>query len=211
MSSLLVIDAENIRLSEEELIYLSVHHSIDKIIIYSDMSKNNICKNYADWTFKYNHCYMVHVPSIGGKNSVDLQIAVDVIEIAICDRSIKEFLIASNDRDFLPLCKKLVVFQKKVSMIVYESINPVLETFVYKTIFLKHIDSDIKILIKCFILERSFILPTYSIKKIIKKLNLKKKISFYNDIEAYIRSNCNSFFSMDVDKNVILASSLLKT
>ena len=53
MSSYLIIDAENIRICEEDLIYLIIKYKVDKIIIYFDMEKNNISHSYSDWSFKF--------------------------------------------------------------------------------------------------------------------------------------------------------------
>jgi hypothetical protein len=192
VDNLLVIDAENIKLTEMDLVYIGCIYPIDEILIYFDMSKNNISSSYIDWSFKYTNCNLIDVPSINGKNSVDLQITIDVFEKITINKKIKNILIASNDRDFYPLCKKCKDRNIDITMIVYSKIHSMLYEFIKDVIILHHISTDERILLKCFIMERSQSMTLSGIKKMIKKLNSKKILSNYQDLHNIILNTCQS-------------------
>jgi hypothetical protein len=181
MSSILVIDAENIHLKEEELVYIKFFYNIEKIYIYFDMEKNNISQHYIDWIYKYN-TFLLNVPSIGGKNSVDLQITIDITEQSILNKNLKNVILASNDRDFFPLCLLLKKYNKKIIIVAYNEIcKNILNHIDYK-IILNDISIDLKIVLFCFILCNQNNLSIQNLKKIIKKLNKKKKMKNYNQL-----------------------------
>ena len=202
MSSYLIIDAENIRICEEDLIYLIIKYGIDKIIIYFDMEKNNISSHYVDWSFKYN-CYLVHVESIGGKNSVDLQISIDLTELCIRNKEIKTILLASNDRDFFPLCKKVKMLQKKVVIIAFQRVNEMMASIIDDFELIGTHSLDLQIILHCFLLENKTMLSIHFIKKLLKKINKKKRMQDYPNLFENFSLKWNNIFNV-VDNNIIL-------
>lgn len=181
MSSFLIIDAENLKISEEELlILLSYFPKIEKILIYCDMEKNNILQHYQDWCLKYP-CFMIHVPTLGGKNSVDLQISLDMMEYCLAKKKeILHFIMASHDRDFFPLFAKLKFYGKSVSLVVHKEPAFYPLDLVQECLVLKDIPLLVKNVMKCFLLERDRTLSISKIKKNLKKLNLKKNVRVHD-------------------------------
>lgn len=202
MSSYLIIDAENIRICEEDLIYLIIKYKVDKIIIYFDMEKNNISHNYSDWSFKYN-CYLVHVPSIGGKNSVDLQISIDLTEWCITQKEIKNIILASNDRDFLPLCIKLKSWDKRIIIVAFQKINDTLRNVIDDFELIGNSSVDLNIILHCFLLENKNLISIVELKKLLKKINKKKKMQDYGNFIENLKSKWNNIFEV-CDNNIIL-------
>jgi hypothetical protein len=202
MSSYLIIDAENIKVCEEDLIFLKIKYGIDEIIIYFDMEKNNISTHYNDWIFKYS-CHMIHVESIGGKNSVDLQISIDLTEWCIKNKNIKTIILASNDRDFYPLCHKLKTLQKKMVIVAFQKINETLATIIDSFELIGNIPIDLQIILHCFLIENKTILTLSYLKKLLKKINKKKKMDDYNHLIDNISSKWNNIFDIE-ENNIIL-------
>jgi len=196
MSSYLVIDAENIRIHEEELIYLIIRYQIDVIFVYFDMEKNNIAQHYTDWLFKYP-CSLVHVASIGGKNSVDLQISIDVTEWCVRKKEITTVVLASNDRDFFPLCQKLHSLHRRLCLVAHDKINDTLLSVVQCHECLSKIPIDLTILIHCFLLEHKKTLNIPHIKRMLKKINKKKKMLEYSQLYTHICTDWKDIFEVD--------------
>jgi hypothetical protein len=149
-TSLLVIDAENIRIREEELLIIKTLHRIDKILIYLDMQKNNICQHYMSWIYKYN-AFFIHVPSLTNKNSVDLKISIDMTEMAIKQHRLKKIFIASNDKDFIPLYLFLKKYKKKVYIIAYNEACKDICKYIKNLIILTQFDRELKTIISFFL------------------------------------------------------------
>lgn len=198
MSSCLFIDAENIRITEEDLLYILMECPIHIIFIYFDMEKNNLSQHYIDWIYKYN-CFLINVPSIGGKNSVDLQMSIDITEWAIKEREMKNIIIASNDRDFYPLCATLKKYKKNITIIAYQKISEFITPLIDSSILLFDIPSDIKIIIHCFLLERKSVLSFTYIKKLLKKINKKKKMQDFKNLMVTLGQFENIFTINDHD------------
>lgn len=79
---------------------------------------------YADWRMKAVNQWqielysrgveLVHVLGRGGKNAVDIRMAVDLVESVFIDELITTYLVVSGDRDFLPVIKLLKRKGKRV-------------------------------------------------------------------------------------------------
>ena len=77
---------------------------------------------YCDWRmFRYAQrelgelgVEMVDIPELRGKNSADIQMVVDAIDIAIARRHIGTFVLITGDSDFLPLARKLREYGRRV-------------------------------------------------------------------------------------------------
>lgn len=84
----------------------------------------NCAYAYADWRIKAVNQWqidlysrgveLVHVLGRGGKNAVDIRMAIDVVEHVFTQSSVDAYLIVSGDRDFLPLVNLLKRHGKKV-------------------------------------------------------------------------------------------------
>lgn len=194
MSTLLFIDAENIHLSESELLYLMIIYKITKIFIYFDMDKNNLIQHYCDWTFKYE-CFFINVPAIGGKNSADLQISIDILESVYLYKNVKTILLASNDRDFLPICSKIHHYHKTFIIIAQKRVYEAIQRLVNECIYLQSIPSDVKIVLLCFLYTRQPTLTISAIKRFVKKINKKKEMEHFGNLEDTVR-NCASLFEL---------------
>lgn len=202
MTNFLFIDAENMYLSESELLYLNIIYKIDKIFIYFDMEKNNLFQHYSDWTFKYE-CYFVNVPSYGGKNSVDLQISIDILEHIFLDKNLKSIIIASNDRDFLPICKKIIGYKKKMIIVGSKFLCKDIIDLVDSFVLVDHIPMDLKIILLCFLYMRKNNLSISQIKKLIKKMNKKKNIQEFSKLDQTILK-WHTVFDITENNDVIL-------
>lgn len=79
---------------------------------------------YGDWTkfhmarqmneFQENVVEMNQLPSRYGKNTADMQMVVDSLEMAILPASPDTFVLVAGDRDFIPLVQKLKRYGKDV-------------------------------------------------------------------------------------------------
>ena len=74
-----------------------------------------IRRAYANWTRFACHKHslrdagfeMIDLPSVNGKNAVDIKLVVDALEIAFTKQFVDTFVIVSGDSDFIPLITKL--------------------------------------------------------------------------------------------------------
>jgi uncharacterized protein (TIGR00288 family) len=79
---------------------------------------------YADWHFYKEHMTPLHeaaielievpTPKISGKNSADIRLVVDAIDLCYAKSHIDTFVIVSGDSDFSPLVSKLRENDKRV-------------------------------------------------------------------------------------------------
>ena len=79
---------------------------------------------YADWRIKAVNQWqvdlysrgveLVHVLGRGGKNAVDIRMAVDLVEAVYTQEHINTYVVVSGDRDFLPVINVLKRLGKKV-------------------------------------------------------------------------------------------------
>ena len=82
-----------------------------------DKGKLLVKKAYADWSrysdykrsFHEAAIELIEVPqkSIGGKNSADIRLVVDAMDMSFQKEHVNAFVIASGDSDFSPLVSKL--------------------------------------------------------------------------------------------------------
>lgn len=112
----LFIDFENIALGVKEARYASFEISkvLERLV---EKGKLIVKKAYADWeTYKdYKRPFheagieMIDIPRkhYSGKNSADIKLVVDAMELAWSKEHINMFVVASGDSDFTPLVSKL--------------------------------------------------------------------------------------------------------
>lgn len=197
MSVCLFIDAENMRLYENELLYLKILYNIDEIFIYCDLERNNIFQHYFDWIKKYK-CFFINVSSIGGKNSVDLQISLDIFEKIFKNKKLHTILLASNDKDFYPICNKLLNYKKNIILIVQKHLCKQIQSIVTGFVYLDDISIDLKTILLCFLYIRKNKIQLLNLKKLLKKINKKKIIDYPN-----LASNLclwNKIFDVNLDE-----------
>ncbi len=79
---------------------------------YGDWSKYHMSRQMNE--FQENVIEMNQLPSRYGKNTADMQIVVDALEMAILPASPETFVLVAGDRDFIPLVQKLKRYGKSV-------------------------------------------------------------------------------------------------
>jgi uncharacterized LabA/DUF88 family protein len=112
----LFIDFENIAIGVRDAHYrkFDVNLVLERLL---DKGKLLVKKAYADWSrysdYKRNFheaaIELIEVPqkSIGGKNSADIRLVVDAMDMSFQKEHVNCFVIASGDSDFSPLVSKL--------------------------------------------------------------------------------------------------------
>ena len=112
----LFIDFENIAIGVRDAHYrkFDVNLVLERLL---DKGKLLVKKAYADWSrysdykrsFHEAAIELIEVPqkSIGGKNSADIRLVVDAMDMSFQKEHINCFVIASGDSDFSPLVSKL--------------------------------------------------------------------------------------------------------
>jgi len=106
-----------------------------------------IKRAYADWgRFSgYKHDFLRHaidlteLPAHGkkGKNSADIKLVVDALEVALTMGHVDTFVVASGDSDYTPLFSKLREYGRTVIVAgIRGKINPLLETHCDETLYL---------------------------------------------------------------------------
>ena len=112
----LFIDFENLALGVREAKYkkLEIHLVLERLV---EKGKLVVNRAYADWgryadykrEFHEAAIELIEVPqrSIGGKNSADIRLVVDALDMCHLKSHIDAFAIASGDSDFSPLVSKL--------------------------------------------------------------------------------------------------------
>ena len=90
-----------------------------KLLLQRILEKGKVLvkKAYADWHFYKEHMSPLHeaavelieipMPRISGKNSADIKLVVDAMELCYSKDHIDTFVIVSGDSDFSPLVSKL--------------------------------------------------------------------------------------------------------
>ncbi len=112
----LFIDFENIAIGVRDARYpkFDVNLVLERLL---EKGKVLVKKAYADWN-RYNDykrafheaaIELIEVPqkSLGGKNSADIRLVVDAMDMSLQKEHINCFVIASGDSDFSPLVSKL--------------------------------------------------------------------------------------------------------
>jgi uncharacterized LabA/DUF88 family protein len=112
----LFIDFENIAIGVRDAHYrkFDVNLVLERLL---DKGKLLVKRAYADWSrysdykrsFHEAAIELVEVPqkSIGGKNSADIRMVVDAMDMSFQKEHINCFVVASGDSDFSPLVSKL--------------------------------------------------------------------------------------------------------
>ncbi len=112
----LFIDFENIAIGVRDAHYrkFDVNLVLERLL---DKGKLLVKKAYADWSrysdykrsFHEAAIELIEVPqkSVGGKNSADIRLVVDAMDLSFQKDHINCFVVASGDSDFSPLVSKL--------------------------------------------------------------------------------------------------------
>ena len=112
----LFIDFENIAIGVRDAHYrkFDVNLVLERLL---DKGKLLVKKAYADWSrysdykrsFHEAAIELIEVPqkSVGGKNSADIRLVVDAMDMSFQKEHINCFVVASGDSDFSPLVTKL--------------------------------------------------------------------------------------------------------
>ncbi len=109
------IDFENIALG---IVHTRRKFDIGKVLErLLEKGKITVKKAYADWTrfAEYKHAFhesaieLIEIPkrSTAGKNSADIRLCVDAIDLSYSKSHIGTFVVVSGDSDFSPLVSKL--------------------------------------------------------------------------------------------------------
>jgi hypothetical protein len=99
----------------------------------------SVARAYADWTqpqtMAYTHTFqdavveLSQLNTVYGKNTGDIQIVVDALELALSPLSPERFVIVAGDRDFVPLIQRLRRYRKHVTGIgLRDSSSPQLQS-----------------------------------------------------------------------------------
>ena len=102
---IILIDAENFQASDEVLEKIFDTNSARIKNLYADFSEESIIKFWSDKIFKFG-LEQKQTLKIQGKGSVDACLMLDALEYCF-NQSIKKVVICGNDKDYIPLCKKL--------------------------------------------------------------------------------------------------------
>jgi uncharacterized LabA/DUF88 family protein len=112
----LFMDFENIAIGVRDAHYrkFDINLVLERLL---DKGKLLVKRAYADWSrysdykrsFHEAAIELIEVPqkSVGGKNSADIRLVVDAMDLAFQKEHINCFVIASGDSDFSPLVSKL--------------------------------------------------------------------------------------------------------
>src|ERR1700722_16697346 len=112
----LFIDFENLAIGVQTARYkkFEVHLLIERLV---EKGKIVVKRAYADWErytdykreLHENAIELIEIPhrSVGGKNSADIRLVVDAMDLVYSKSHIDMFVIASGDSDFSPLASKL--------------------------------------------------------------------------------------------------------
>ena len=110
------IDLENVAIGvrEAKLHPLQIDKILDRIV---ERGKISVKKAYADWdgytSYKrsFHECgiELIDIPrkKVGGKNSADIKMVVDAMELSFTKSHVDTFALISGDSDFSPLVSKL--------------------------------------------------------------------------------------------------------
>ena len=116
MTLAVFIDLENLALgaAKEKGDTFSINKALERLL---EKGKIIVKKAYADWsrfseykrTFHESAVELIEIPkrSMTGKNSADIRLVVDAIDLSYAKDHIDTFVIVSGDSDFSPLVSKL--------------------------------------------------------------------------------------------------------
>jgi len=116
-------DYENVAIGVREARYdeFDIQLCLERLL---DKGKVVVKKAYADWE-RYKHAKrgmheaafeMIEIPhvSYSGKNSADIRLVVDALDLCYVKRHVDTFIVISGDSDFSPLVSKLRENDKRV-------------------------------------------------------------------------------------------------
>jgi uncharacterized protein (TIGR00288 family) len=116
-------DYENVAIGVREARYdeFDIQLCLERLL---DKGKVVVKKAYADWE-RYKHAKrgmheaafeMIEIPhvSYSGKNSADIRLVVDALDLCYVKRHVDTFVVISGDSDFSPLVSKLRENDKRV-------------------------------------------------------------------------------------------------
>jgi uncharacterized protein (TIGR00288 family) len=119
----LFIDLENVALgaAEAKLEDFDIHRVLERLV---EKGKIVVKKAYADWSAYKKYKQPLHEAGIelidipqrrySGKNSADIKVVVDAMDLCYSKEHINFFVLASGDSDFAPLVAKLKENNKTV-------------------------------------------------------------------------------------------------
>lgn len=119
----LFIDAENLIIeAQKQGLPVNMRLLMDRVREDGVLS---VARAYADWTqphtMAYTHSFqdnvieLTQLATVFGKNTGDIQIVVDALEMALSAHSPERFIIVAGDRDYVPLIQRLRRYRKHVT------------------------------------------------------------------------------------------------
>jgi len=102
---IVLIDAENFQANDEVLEKIFENNIARIKNLYADFSEESIINFWSDKIFKFG-LEQKQTLKIQGKGSVDACLMLDALEYCF-NQKIKKVIICGNDKDYIPLCKKL--------------------------------------------------------------------------------------------------------
>ena len=116
------LDAENLIIEAQKAgLPVEIKLIVDRV---REEGVLNFARAYADWTDPHTQPYvgdfynnvfeLTQLNSRFGKNTGDIQLVVDALEMALLPGSPEIFVVVAGDRDFVPLVQKLKRYGKRV-------------------------------------------------------------------------------------------------
>ena len=105
MQEILLIDGENFQVNEKIMDEIFKKHSPRIKNLYADFSEEGIINFWSNKVYKYG-LEQKQTLKIHGKGSVDANLMLDALEYSI-NNNVNRIIICGNDKDYIPLCKKL--------------------------------------------------------------------------------------------------------
>jgi hypothetical protein len=133
------------------------------------------------------------------KNSIDIQMAIDLIEMSITTDE-ERFVIASHDRDFIPVFSRLREYGKHVSVIGNDEVSTRVVSCVDEVFFTSTIHDHLKICLRAFLIkDKKNRLSLTEFKKNIKKINGRKCLGtpIFKTIGDYVETAFPLFFLVE--------------
>lgn len=140
----LFIDAENLIISaQKQGLPIEIKVLVDRV---REEGLLSFARAYADWTqpqvfsyvsvFQDNVIELTQLASYFNKNTADIQIVVDALEMALLESSPFTFVLVAGDRDFVPLVQKLKRYGRRVMGIgikdtTSQALNVVCDSFLF--------------------------------------------------------------------------------
>jgi len=193
--TVLFVDAENINLMEEDLFYIVYRFGLSDVRVYTTP---DVAHKYATF-HTCLHLSVVEVRTERGKNSIDIQMAIDIIEMSIATDE-ERFVIASHDRDFIPVFSRLREYGKHVSVIGNDEVSARVVSCVDEVFLTSAIHDHLKVFLKAFLVkDKKNRLSLTEFKKNIKKIKGRKCLgaAIFKTIGDYVETAFPLFFSVE--------------